>query len=103
MGAVFESHPPQFSFTVYPTYVRHSITQGIPAFTDCDEFYIQTYDDTVDIHMVALDRGIAHPMVWSKDEGLGRVAHIAMGHDEKVWSLPLYQKLMIQALNWLTD
>jgi type 1 glutamine amidotransferase len=41
-------------------------------------------------------------MVWSRSEGQGRVVHIAMGHDEKVWNLKPYQRLMLQAVACLT-
>jgi type 1 glutamine amidotransferase len=102
IGGVFVSHPPQFAFTVYPFFQEHPITDGILAFTVHDEFYVEIHEPSVDIHMVALDRGVAHPMVWSKSEGKGRVAHIAMGHDAKVWSLEPYQRLMLQAIAWLT-
>jgi type 1 glutamine amidotransferase len=103
VGGVFVTHPPQFSFTVYPLYVEHPITAGIEAFTVHDEFYVQAYDDTVAIHAIALDRGVAHPMVWSKSEGQGRVAYIAMGHGPEVWELEPYQRLMMQAVEWLTE
>jgi hypothetical protein len=102
LGGVFVTHPPQFSFTVYPLYEEHPITAGIKAFAVHDEFYVQDYDPSVEIHMVALDRGVAHPMVWSKREGKGRVAYVAMGHDLGVWSLEPYQRLTLQAIDWLT-
>ena len=103
MGGVFVSHPPQFAFTVYPMYGEHPITEGIEAFTVHDEFYIERLVGPVDVHMAAVDRGTAYPMVWSKREGQGRVAHVAMGHSELVWDLPLYRKLMLQALGWLVQ
>jgi type 1 glutamine amidotransferase len=102
LGGVFVEHPPQFTFTVYPLYEEHPITAGIEAFTVHDEFYVQKYDDTIAIHAIALDRGVAHPMVWSKSEGQGRVAYIAMGHGPEVWELEPYQRLTLQAVEWLT-
>jgi uncharacterized protein len=101
LGGAFISHPPQFAFTVYPVSSEHPITAGIEAFTVHDEFYVQRYDRSVSIHMVALDRGVAHPMVWTRAEGVGRVAHIAMGHSELVWDLPPYRRLLQQAAAWL--
>jgi type 1 glutamine amidotransferase len=101
LGGVFVTHPPQFNFTVYPLHEEHPITAGIDAFTVHDEFYVQDYDRSVEIHAVALDRGVAHPMVWSKSEGEGRVAYIAMGHGPEVWGLEPYQRLMLQAIEWL--
>lgn len=102
IGGIFLSHPPQFTFTVYPMARGHPITSGIEAFTVTDEFYIQEYDPSLDIHMVAIDRGIAHPMAWSKSFGAGRVAYVAMGHSEAVWRLEPYQQLLLQAIDWLT-
>lgn len=103
LGARFLSHPPQFTFTVYPTAQPHPITEGIEAFTVRDEFYVQDYIASLDTHMIAVDRGLAYPMVWSRTEGLGRVAYIAMGHDGKVWSLPPYRKLVLQAAQWASE
>lgn len=102
LGGAFISHPPQFAFTVYPCVRAHPITAGVEAFTVHDEFYMQRYDASVQIHMIALDRGVAYPMVWTRDEGAGRVAHIAMGHSELVWALAPYQRLILQAAAWLT-
>lgn len=103
MGAVFIEHPPQHTFTVYPLLPEHALTAGVGAFSVTDEFYIQEYEPSLDVHMVAIDRGKAYPMVWTKAEGEGRVAYVAMGHDQGVWDLAPYGKLMIQALDWLTS
>ncbi len=100
LGGAFISHPPQFAFTVYPLIHEHPITAGIEAFAVHDEFYMQRYDSSVSVHMVALDRGVAYPMVWTRTDHAGRVAHIAMGHSELVWNLPPYQRLMHQAARW---
>ena len=101
IGGAFISHPPQFAFTVYPMFQAHPITQGIEAFSVFDEFYIQSYSSDVDVHLAAFDRGVCYPMAWSKQAGQGRVAHIAIGHGPKVWHLAPYQKLVLQAVDWL--
>jgi type 1 glutamine amidotransferase len=102
MGGVFVEHPPQFPFTVYPLHQGHPITAGIEAFTVKDEFYMQEYDPTVQVHMAAVDRGQAYPMVWSHSAGQGRVAHIALGHGPEVWNHRSFQKLMLQAVAWVS-
>lgn len=102
IGGVFVSHPPPFSFTVYPVFEEHPMTMGIEAFTVHDEFYLETHTSAVQMHMVAFDRGVAYPMAWSKTEGLGRVAHIAPGHSREVWDLKPYQQLLLQTIGWLT-
>jgi uncharacterized protein len=101
VGGAFITHPPRFAFTVYPMAIDHPIIEGIHAFTVSDELYIESYDPSVQVSMVAVDRGVSYPMVWSRPEGKGRVAHIAMGHDGEVWQLKQYQQLVFQALNWV--
>jgi type 1 glutamine amidotransferase len=103
IGGIFVSHPPQFSFPVTPLFEDHPITAGIETFTVHDEFYIETHMPDVQIHMVAFDRGIAYPMVWSRTEGQGRVAHIAPGHSRLVWDLEPYRRLLLQTLDWLME
>jgi len=103
LGGRFISHPPPFTFTISPVSGEHPITGGVPAFDVYDEFYVELCEPLVDIHMVAVNQGVAHPMVWSKQEGAGRVAHIAPGHFPEVWNHPLYGRLMIQAANWLIE
>ena len=103
VGGAFISHPPQFNFTVYPMFQEHPITKGVESFTVFDEFYMQNYDPVVEIHAAAVDRGVAYPTVWSKPEGAGRVAHIALGHSARVWALSAYQQLMSQAVDWLVE
>lgn len=103
IGGVFVSHPPAFTFTVYPVFGEHPITMGIEAFTVHDEFYMETHAPAVQVHMVAFDRGVAYPMAWSKIEGEGLVAHIAPGHSREVWDLKPYQQLLLQTIDWLTE
>jgi uncharacterized protein len=71
LGARFLSHPPQFDFTVTPLAREHPITAGIGAFAVHDEFYIHAYDEGIEIHMVASDRGVAHPMDGPEARGQG--------------------------------
>lgn len=101
IGGKFVSHPPPFVFTVYPMFREHPLTAGIRAFSVYDELYVEQYDETAEIQMVAVDRGICHPMVWSRAEGKGAVVHIALGHGPEVWELQAYQRLMVQAVEWL--
>jgi type 1 glutamine amidotransferase len=103
LGGKFISHPAPFSFTIYPLFGKHPIIEDIPAFDVHDEFYIEQCESYVDMHMIAVHEGVAHPMVWSKQESAGRVVHVAPGHFPEVWNLLPYQRLMIQAVNWLTE
>lgn len=101
LGGIFLSHPEPFSFTIYPLSGEHPIISGIQAFEVLDEFYIQEVDPAMNIHMVAMYQGVAHPMVWSRTAGRGRVACIAPGHFPHIWNNPTYQRLILQTAGWL--
>jgi type 1 glutamine amidotransferase len=103
IGGIFVEHPPECNFTVYPMYGKHSITNGIKSFTVHDELYIQKFKPSLNIHMIAIHNGMAYPMVWTKREGKGLIAHVALGHSPKVWELESYQLLMLQTVEWLTS
>lgn len=101
VGGEFIEHPPQFSFTLYPFSREHPITAGIDAFSVHDEFYKQKMAQDAQVHLVAVDRGVAHPMLWTKTHGQGKVVHLAPGHDQGVWQLQPYQRLVRQSLSWI--
>jgi len=42
------------------------------------------------------------PETWARLHGKGRVFYTSMGHREDVWANPLYQGLLVGALNWVT-
>lgn len=42
------------------------------------------------------------PETWARMHGKGRVFYTSMGHREDVWENPLFQGLLIGALNWTT-
>jgi type 1 glutamine amidotransferase len=102
-GAQFNTHPPQFTFTVVPRPEAHPVTEGIGSFEVHDEFYLHHCQDTIEVLMTAELEDKTKPMVWTRAEEKGKVAYIAMGHDPKVWSLPPYMQLIHQALNWLVN
>ena len=103
LGGYFVSHPPGLrSFTVMPVPDAHSVTKGIEAFEVFDELYVESCDDTVQVHMTAMHEDANCPMVWSRPEGKGRVVHIAPGHDRRVWELPAYRRIVLQSLSWAT-
>ena len=103
LGGSFISHPAPLAFTVYPVSDGHPIISNVPPFDVHDEFYIERCEPSVAIHMSAEYEGATHPMAWSKPEGVGRVVHIAPGHFPDVWNHPHYQRLMIQAVHWLSE
>jgi type 1 glutamine amidotransferase len=103
VGGVFVEHPPAFAFTVYPLYGSHPITAGIQSFSVHDELYIARTEPDVQVHLVACPESTAYPLAWSRSEGQGRVAYLALGHDRRVWELPAYGKLVRQMVTWLQN
>lgn len=102
-GGVFREHPPLHTFAVYPTFLSHPITEGMQAFCVRDELYIQEYNEDVAVLLVAVDRGVAYPMAWTRQEGRGRVAHIALGHTSEVWASEPFRTLFLRTLDWLAQ
>ncbi len=43
-----------------------------------------------------------YPTSWARTEGKGRVYYNAMGHREDVWTLPLFNEMIIGAVRWTT-
>lgn len=103
IGGRFIKHPPALEFNVYPMFGTHEITQEIGSFTVTDEFYIEEYEGTLNVLMVSMLDDVVHPMLWCKQEGLGRMVHNALGHTAGVWNVPEYKKLTLQSINWLLD
>lgn len=101
VGGAFISHPPQFAFSVTPMAQTHPIIRDVAAFTVEDELYLHRYRKDVRVQMIAVDRGVAHPLVWTREEGRGRVAYVAPGHGPAVWEHPGYRQLLRQAAAWL--
>ena len=102
IGGRFLSHPPRFDFTVSPLARQHPITAGVGAFGVHDEFYMQDVDKDIAIHMTAEDRGVVHPMVWTKPAVAGRVVYIAPGHTASTWANESFRRLLRQSVAWLT-
>lgn len=101
LGGTFVSHPARHAFTVYPMATSHAITEGIQAFTIDDELYLHRCETGLDVHAVAIEDGAAHPMVWTRREGDGRVAYLAPGHDAAAWEHPSFRALLRQAAGWV--
>jgi uncharacterized protein len=80
---------------------KHAITEGVEAFEIKDEFYIQSVGNDIDVHMVAILQGAAHPMAWTRSEGDGRVVHLAPGHFYEVWENAAFKRLFRQSVAWM--
>jgi type 1 glutamine amidotransferase len=90
-----------------------------PSFKLLDEWYaLKNFQDDLHVIMIQntkdMDKTAAKnkndvvydrpsfPETWARMHGKGRVFYTSMGHREDVWENPLYQGLLVGALNWAT-
>jgi type 1 glutamine amidotransferase len=88
-----------------------------PSFELLEEWYaLKNFQDDLHVIMVqntaAMEKTAAKnkgdvvydrpnfPETWARMHGRGRVFYTSLGHREDVWENPLYQGLLIGALNW---
>lgn len=43
-----------------------------------------------------------YPTSWARTEDKGRVFYTAMGHREDIWTNPVYQEILVGAIQWAT-
>ena len=100
VGGYFVTHPHFRAYQVSVLDDTHPITEGIDEFIVTDEQYITDYDSRNTILATALYKGVAQPVVWTKDWGEGRVAYIALGHDEGPARHETFKLMLNRATAW---
>ena len=105
VGGRFVTHPPYGTVPVRRIAGEHPVLLGITDFAQNDEFY---YLDAVDLTTTSvLLAGIApdgqtRPLAWTHTFGAGRVFYTALGHDAAMHTDASYQRLIGNALRWVT-
>lgn len=97
IGSRFARHPPIKRFTVRIENAEHPIIQGIDSFEIEDERY-ELNNVAEDMQVLAYAEG--HPSIYTRQYGAGRVCYMAPGHDRRTIALPVYCKLVEQAVMW---
>lgn len=107
--SMLESHP-DFPFSDGQTYdfdFDHPIIDGLETYTSVDEPYLHNFmspDITLLGYRVNFGSSPtatwSEPYTWVRNEGQGRVFYHANGHDERTWSQPNFQELMIRGIHW---
>jgi type 1 glutamine amidotransferase len=99
-------HPPLGEVLVEPTPAgaEHPITRGIDAFGTVDEVY-GFLDVAPDVEALLTSRhgGTAHPVLWARPVGRGRVVTDLLGHDAAAMDHPVHRELLGRAARWLTE
>jgi type 1 glutamine amidotransferase len=103
LGGVFISHPPACDVTLEPC-ASHLLNAGVTGpFTIHDEHYQMILDDPgVDVFLHSRSVHGLQPAGWTRTEGTGRVCVLTPGHFPEVWLHLSFQRLLINALNWVS-
>lgn len=105
IGGQFDGHGPVCTFTVNVSDGEHEIMRGLGEFRITDEFYILRKRTQKDLYWLASGnwQSTLHPLGYTREYGQGRVVYWALGHDERAFRHPAFQKLMHRSIWWATQ
>ena len=100
VGAQFQKHGTgEFTATIVKP--DHPVVAGIQPFNVWDETYVHTmHNQDRTVLMERVDDVGREPWTWVRTQGKGRVFYTAYGHDERVWSHPMFHRLIRNAVRW---
>lgn len=97
------SHPPVGAATVAVTEAGrgHPITVGLEDFVIDDEVYgfLDERNDLVPL-LTSAHGGRAHPVLWARAVGRGRVVTDLLGHGSASFAHPVHQTILTRAAAW---
>jgi type 1 glutamine amidotransferase len=102
VGAQFQRHGTG-EFTAEIVKPDHPTLNGITPFQVWDETYVHTKHNTDRVVLMErVDADGREPWTWVRTHGRGRVFYTAYGHDERAWGHPSFQRLLRNAIVWVT-
>ena len=107
VGGGSKSHEKLQEFEVEVIKPNHPIMKGVPqSFRIIDELYRWEQDpEGTEIEVLAIARGIEsraeYPAVWIVKHPKAKIICNTLGHDDDAHSLPAYQTLLRNSLNWV--
>lgn len=103
VGGDFIDHPEQSEFAVRIR-ADHPITTDLDDFTVYDEPYNLQWNDDVDV-LARMDHPELGdvPVVWTRTEDAGRVCYCSLGHTNRAFEHPSFQRLVTRAIRWVDD
>ncbi|MHB1562246.1 MAG: ThuA domain-containing protein, partial [Isosphaeraceae bacterium] len=102
VGGRYTTHGPLERFRVEVVDANHPITRGVSAFVVADEQHLPAVDEGR-IHLLLRSRSDAGQLAaagWVREQGRGRVGHLAPGHTREALLHPTYQRLLRNAVHW---
>lgn len=129
LGSMFLAHPPIGPFKVYPTEVKHKLTEGIEPFEVTDEMYLSETYTELEVLLDTEFEGDAgrfihnkwekqrHPVFYLRHLDQGSVLYLTLGHcrghydlqplmdyypkvERCAWDQPIYYDLLRRGLAW---
>ncbi len=119
IGNRFTYHPHDCPVTVQPL-KQHPVTDGVGMFCEVDEHYrLEMIAPDADIVMASYSPPQGEPEKYAEDpyhntpawicpaayvrtQGKGRVCVLTPGHHLAVWHNPQYQRVLVNALRWIS-
>ncbi len=97
-GAKFRHGPLELSFPD----AEHPVTRGFGKTSFVDESYWKMIGDPKKIHVLAnaVEDGEPQPLMWTKEQGKGRVFVSILGHFTWTFDDPLFRVLVLRGLAW---
>lgn len=104
IGSQFTGHGPVTEFQVDVSDGEHEVMRRLSGFRITDEFYLLKKRTDQDLHWLAAGswQFASHPLAYCREYGKGRVFYTALGHDERAFRHPAFQKLIHRAIWWGT-
>lgn len=102
VGGQYTGHGPLERFQIEVVDANHPVTQGVDSFFVADEQHTPRFDEQ-QIHLLLRSRsddGKTAAAGWVREQGRGRVCHLANGHTLEALLHPMFQKLMRNAVRW---
>lgn len=97
------SHPPlgEVEVRVTPRGRAHELTRDVDDFVISDEVYgFLDEEDDVDPLLSSAHGGRAHPLLWVREVGHGRVVTDLLGHGEASLAHPVHRAVLARAAAW---
>jgi predicted dehydrogenase len=100
LGSRFAGHGAVLDFEVTISDPDHPIAHRIPNFHIRDELYVLKPFDEFQTFLTGWWDGKPQPLGYTKNEGTGRVAYLANGHDTTAMSSKAFQQLLVRAVRY---
>ena len=103
VGNTFVTHPPRCEVGIHVTEL-HPVTQGVEDFTIRDEHYQVTISapDAQVLFTTSSKNGGTQPGGYVRHMGNGKLCVLTPGHMLSVWQHPMFQRLLINTIEWMT-